>query len=35
VPGAWSRRLSKREAEALPFPVLPVERDGLAEAMAS
>jgi DNA polymerase-3 subunit epsilon len=35
VAGAWSRRLSKREAEALPFPVLPVERDGLAEAMAS
>jgi DNA polymerase-3 subunit epsilon len=35
VAGAWSRRLSKREAEALPFPVLPVERDGLAEAIAS
>jgi DNA polymerase-3 subunit epsilon len=35
VAGAWSRRLSKREAEALSFPVLPVERDGLAEAMAS
>jgi len=35
VAGAWSRRLSKREAEALPFPVLPVERDGLAEALAS
>jgi DNA polymerase-3 subunit epsilon len=35
VAGAGSRRLSKREAEALPFPVLPVERDGLAEAMAS
>jgi hypothetical protein len=27
--------LSKREAEASSFPVLPVERDGLAEAMAS
>jgi len=27
--------LSKREAEALSFPVLPVERDGLVEAMAS
>ena len=25
VPGAWSRRLSDREALALPFPVLPVE----------
>jgi DNA polymerase-3 subunit epsilon len=35
VAGAWSRRLSKREVEALPFPVLPVERDGLAEPMAS
>jgi DNA polymerase-3 subunit epsilon len=35
VAGAWSRRLSKREVEALPFPVLPVVRDGLAEAMAS
>jgi DNA polymerase-3 subunit epsilon len=35
VAGAWSRRLSQREAEALPFPVLPVERDELAEAMAS
>ncbi len=35
VAGAWSRRLSKREAEALPFPVLPVERDGFAEPMAS
>ena len=35
VAGAWSRRLSKREAEALSFPVLPVERDGLAEAIAS
>lgn len=27
VPGAWSRRLSQREAEALPFAVLPVESD--------
>jgi DNA polymerase-3 subunit epsilon len=35
VAGAWSRRLSKREVEALPFPVLPVERDGFAEPMAS
>jgi DNA polymerase-3 subunit epsilon len=35
VPGAWSRRLSKREAESLSFPVLPVERDELAEALAS
>jgi DNA polymerase-3 subunit epsilon len=35
VAGAWSRKLSKREAEALSFPVLPVERDGLAEALAS
>jgi DNA polymerase-3 subunit epsilon len=24
VTGAWSRRLSEREALALPFPVLPV-----------
>ncbi|MFN7677046.1 MAG: 3'-5' exonuclease [Cyanobacteriota bacterium] len=24
VPGAWSKRLSEREAAALPFPVLPV-----------
>ena len=25
VAGAWSRRLSQREAEGLPFPVVPVE----------
>ena len=30
VAGAWSRRLSRREAEALSFPVLLVEPDGLA-----
>lgn len=30
VMGAWSRRLSRREAEALPFPVLPVEREALS-----
>lgn len=35
VAGAWSRRLSKREAEALPFPVLPVNREGLVEPLAS
>lgn len=35
VAGAWSRRLSRREAEGLPFPVLPVERDGLVEPLAS
>jgi len=35
VAGAWSRRLSQREAEALPFPVLPVERDALTEALVS
>ena len=29
VTGAWSRRLSRREAEALPFPVLPVERESI------
>jgi DNA polymerase-3 subunit epsilon len=27
VAGAWSRRLSEREAEALPFPVVPVEAE--------
>jgi DNA polymerase-3 subunit epsilon len=30
VPGAWSRRLSAREAAALPFPVLPVEAGAAA-----
>ena len=30
VAGAWSRRLSRPEAEALSFPVLLVEPDGLA-----
>ena len=25
VPGAWSRRLSDREASLLPFPVVPVD----------
>jgi DNA polymerase-3 subunit epsilon len=29
VTGAWSRRLSRREVDALPFPVLLVERDAL------
>ncbi|MEB3255285.1 MAG: 3'-5' exonuclease [Synechococcaceae cyanobacterium] len=28
VPGAWSRRLSQREAEALPFAVQPVAENG-------
>lgn len=27
VDGAWSRRLTEREAEALPFPVVPVESE--------
>lgn len=27
VDGAWSRRLTKREAEALPFPVVLVESE--------
>jgi DNA polymerase-3 subunit epsilon len=30
VRGAWSRRLSEREAQALPFPVQRVEADGVA-----
>jgi DNA polymerase-3 subunit epsilon len=30
VRGAWSRRLSEREAEALPFPVQQVGQDGVA-----
>jgi DNA polymerase-3 subunit epsilon len=30
VRGAWSRRLSEREAQALPFPVQRVEQDGVA-----
>jgi DNA polymerase-3 subunit epsilon len=30
VPGAWSRRMSEREAEALPFPVDVVEADNAA-----
>lgn len=30
VRGAWSRRLSEREAEALPFPVQRVGQDGVA-----
>ena len=30
VSGAWSRRLSQREAEALSFPVLPVEMEAMA-----
>jgi DNA polymerase-3 subunit epsilon len=29
VAGAWSRRLSQREVEALPFPVVPVEAPDL------
>jgi DNA polymerase-3 subunit epsilon len=28
VPGAWSRRLSEREASLLPFPVVPVDTAG-------
>ncbi|MFM7734079.1 MAG: 3'-5' exonuclease [Cyanobium sp.] len=34
VSRAWSRRLSEREAEALPFPVEPVEADGPADGEA-
>ena len=30
VRGAWSRRLSKRQAEFLPFPVQRVEADSVA-----
>lgn len=30
VRGAWTRRLSEREAQALPFPVQPVDADPLA-----
>jgi DNA polymerase-3 subunit epsilon len=33
VSGAWSRRLSQREAEALPFPVQPVEADAAFESL--
>jgi len=33
VSGAWSRRLSQREAEALPFPVHPVEADAALESL--
>ena len=32
VQGAWSRRLSAREAEALPFPVQAVERSDTSAA---
>jgi DNA polymerase III subunit epsilon len=35
VPGAWSRRLSEREAEALPFHVQPVESDDPGTASAA
>jgi len=34
VVGAWSRRLSQREAEALPFPVLVVEGHTIASDFA-
>ena len=34
VPGAWSRRLSQREVEALPFPVVAVEEaDDLVDSL--
>ncbi len=33
VPRAWSRRLSRREAEALPFPVQPVGEPPVAEVL--
>jgi DNA polymerase III subunit epsilon len=33
--GAWTRRLSQREAEALPFPLDPVEEESLANECES
>ncbi|HYP04316.1 MAG TPA: 3'-5' exonuclease, partial [Cyanobium sp.] len=33
VSGAWSRRLSQREAEALPFPVEPVQTEAAFESL--
>lgn len=35
VPGAWSRRLTDREAQDLPFPVQPVEPDEAEAALAA